>query len=225
MGKKIDDFVAYLNSHLGDAYVWGAQGERVDNRADLEKWVRRKETSRANAERALAYIKKATKTPLYAFDCSGLIVHWLRDIRGLIDSDINAQGLYRQCKQQGKLGAWQMQAGDLVFRYSFAVGKMGHVGVCVGNGMVIEAQGRDAGVVMRHLSYGGWTHQGRHPALAEDTAPTVFRLTSPMMHGENVKLMQAALNACGYDCGKADGICGKATMTAVKAFATAHTEV
>ena len=225
MGKKIDDFIAYLESHIGDAYVWGAQGERVDNRPDLEKWVRRKETSRREAVRALAYIKKATKTPLYAFDCSGLIIHWLRDIRGLIDSDTNAQGLYRQCKQQGKLGAWQMQAGDLVFRYSFAVGKMGHVGVYVGNGMVIEAQGRDAGVVMRHLSYGGWTHQGRHPALAEDTAPTVFRLTSPMMHGENVKLMQTALNACGYDCGKADGICGKATMTAVKAFATAHTEV
>ena len=118
-----------------------------------------------------------------------------------------------------------MQAGDLVFRYSFAVGKMGHVGVNVGNGMVMEAQGRDAGVVMRYLSYGGWTHQGRHPALAEDTAPTVFRLTSPMMRGENVKLMQAALNACGYDCGKADGICGKATMTAVRAFATAHAEV
>ena len=224
MGKKIDDFVAYLNSHLGDAYVWGAQGERVDNRADLEKWVRHKETSRREADRALAYIKKAAKTPLYAFDCSGLIIHWLRDIRGLIDSDTNAQGLYRQCKQQGKLGAWQMQAGDLVFRYSFVKGKMGHVGVYVGNGMVIEAQGRDAGVVMRHLSYGGWTHQGRHPALAEDTAPTVFRLTSPMMHGKNVKLIQAALNACGYDCGKADGICGKATMTAVKAFATAHTE-
>ena len=100
-----------------------------------------------------------------------------------------------------------------------------NLGIYVGNGMVIEAQGRDAGVVMRHLSCGGWTHQGRHPALAEDTAPTVFRLTSPMMHGENVRLMQAALTACGYDCGKADGICGKATMTAVKAFATAHTEV
>ena len=224
MGKKIDDFIAYLNSHLGDAYVWGAQGERVDNRVDLEKWVRRKETSRRETDRALAYIKKATKTPLYAFDCSGLRIHWLRDIRGLIDSDTNAQGLYRQCKQQGKLGAWQMQAGDLVFRYSFAVGKMGHVGVYVGNGMVVEAQGRDAGVVMRHLSFGGWTHQGKHPALAEDTAPTVFRLTSPMMHGENIKAMQTALNACGYDCGKADGICGKATMTAVKAFATAHTE-
>lgn len=91
-----------------------------------------------------------------------------------------------------------MEPGDLVFRYSAAKGKMGHVGVYVGNGMVIEAQGRDAGVVMRHLSYGGWTHQGRHPALAEDTAPTVFRLTSPMMRGENVKLMQAALTAYGY---------------------------
>ena len=40
------------------------------------------DTSRANAERALAYIKKAAKTPLYAFDCSGLIIHWLRDILG-----------------------------------------------------------------------------------------------------------------------------------------------
>lgn len=225
MGKKIDDFVAYLNSHLGDAYVWGAQGERVDNRADLEKWVRRKETSRREAERTLAYIKKAAKTPLYAFDCSGLIIHWLCDIKGLIDGDTSAAGLYRQCTQKGKLGAWRMDPGDLVFRYSFAKGKMGHVGVYVGNGMVIEAKGRDYGVVNLHLCLGGWTHQGKHPALAEDTAPTVFRLTSPMMRGENVKLMQTALNACGYDCGKADGICGKATMTAVKAFATAHTEV
>lgn len=225
MGKKIDDFIAYLNSHLGDAYVWGAQGERVDNRPNLEKWVRRKETSRREADRALTYIKKAAKTPLYAFDCSGLIIHWLRDIKGLIDSDTNAQGLYRQCTQKGKLGAWQMQPGDFVFRYSFAKGKMAHVGVYVGNGMVIEAKGRDYGVVNLHLCLGGWTHQGKHPALAEDTAPTVFRLTSPMMRGENVKLMQTALNACGYDCGKADGICGKATMTAVKAFATAHTEV
>lgn len=225
MGEKVKKFLAYLESHIGDAYVWGAQGERVDNRADLEKWVRRKETSRREAERALAYIKKAVKTPLYAFDCSGLIIHWLRDIKGLIDHDTNAQGLYKQCKQQGKLGAWRMDPGALVFRYSFAKLKMGHVGVYVGNGMVIEAQGRDAGVVMRHLSYGGWTHQGRHPALAEDNAPTIFRLTSPMMRGENVKLIQTALNTCGYDCGKADGICGKATMTAVKAFATAHTEV
>ena len=225
MGKKIDDFIAYLNSHLGDAYVWGAQGERVDNRPNLEKWVRRKETSRREADRALTYIKKAAKTPLYAFDCSGLIIHWLRDIKGLIDSDTNAQGLYRQCTQKGKLGAWQMQPGDFVFRYSFAKGKMAHVGVYVGNGIVIEAKGRDYGVVNLHLSFGGWTHQGRHPALAEDTAPTVFKLTSPMMRGENVKAMQAALNACGYDCGKADGICGKATMTAVRAFATAHTEV
>lgn len=103
MGEKVKEFLAYLESHIGDAYVWGAQGERVDNRADLEKWVRRKETSRANAERALAYIKKAAKTPLYAYDCSGLIIHWLRDIKGLIDGDTSAAGLYGQCTQKGKL--------------------------------------------------------------------------------------------------------------------------
>lgn len=103
MGKKVKEFLAYLESHIGDAYVWGAQGERVDNRADLEKWVRRKETSRRETDRALAYIKKAAKTPLYAFDCSGLIIHWLRDIKGLIDGDTSAAGLYRQCTQKASL--------------------------------------------------------------------------------------------------------------------------
>ena len=36
--------------------------------------------------------------------------------------------------------------------------------------------------------------------------------------GEAVTTLQTALNACGYDCGKADGIFGKKTKSAVEAF-------
>lgn len=51
MGEKVKEFLAYLESHVGDAYVWGAQGERVDNRADLENGygARRLRAARPNA--------------------------------------------------------------------------------------------------------------------------------------------------------------------------------
>lgn len=40
--------------------------------------------------------------------------------------------------------------------------------------------------------------------------------------GETVVLLQETLNAAGYDCGSADGIFGKRTKEAVKAFQQAH---
>lgn len=40
--------------------------------------------------------------------------------------------------------------------------------------------------------------------------------------GEAVKELQELLNAAGYDCGKADGVFGAKTETAVRAFQTDH---
>lgn len=40
--------------------------------------------------------------------------------------------------------------------------------------------------------------------------------------GEDVKTLQTALNANGYDCGKVDGIFGTKTQKAVKAYQKAH---
>lgn len=61
MGKKIDDFIAYLTSHLGDAYVWGAQGERVDNRADLKNGYGAKKLHAARPTAPLHTSKKPPK--------------------------------------------------------------------------------------------------------------------------------------------------------------------
>ena len=37
--SRIDGFIAYLESHVGDMYVWGAQGQRVDTMDDPETWI------------------------------------------------------------------------------------------------------------------------------------------------------------------------------------------
>ena len=43
------------------------------------------------------------------------------------------------------------------------------------------------------------------------------------MRGEDIKALQTALNALGYDCGTADGIAGDKTIKAIQAFADNHT--
>ena len=110
---------------------------------------------------------------------------------------------------------------SIVFRLKG--GEMKHVGVYVGGGYIIEAKGRDAGVVNLPLNKGTWTHQGKHPALAEEAenkSPErrVFRIESPLQRGEDIRAMQTALDLCGYPCGDADGICGRKTVAAVNEF-------
>lgn len=218
----MDEFIKYLESHIGDMYVWGAQGQCVSDMSDPEKWIKSKETSTANYNRAVAYMKKATKSPLYAFDCSGLIMYYFITVKGYTKADTTANGLYSQCSNKSKLTAETLKVGDLVFIYKGS--KMVHVGVYIGGGYTIEAYGRDLGVVKRKLSQGQWTHQGRHPYLVKegDEVAKVLKITSPLMRGDDIKKLQEGLNALGYDCGNADGICGKNTMTGVAAFVKAH---
>ena len=50
----------------------------------------------------------------------------------------------------------------------------------------------------------------------------VFELTSPYQRGPAYEAMQTALNAAGYDCGKADGIWGPKSQAAHDAMVLAH---
>lgn len=230
--SRIRDFISYLNSHIGDAYVWGAQGQCISCMDDneLDAFLDRREDSASNIARVERYIAGATKDPLYAFDCSGLILYYFQNLKGWLESDTNANGLYGQCKDiRGKLTtSTPLEVGDLLFIDNGS--RKTHVGVYVGGGCAIEARGRDYGVVMRQVSYTYWTHYGRHPELLktdEEPAPEpqaakVVALTSPMMRGEDIRALQTALNLLGYDCGKADGIAGEKTLAGIQAFGAAH---
>ncbi len=153
-------------------YVWGAQGET--GAAITEKWIRGRETSTTNANRAIAFWKKMIAAGfgaiLRAFDCSGLGVYHLNKL-GLMKGDASANTLMGKCS---KLAKSALRRGDWVFKVYTAdkfdksgkrtqkKGDAYHIGYVVDDALnVIEAQGRDYGVVKRALNAGGWNAYGR----------------------------------------------------------------
>lgn len=216
----IEKFVKYLESHVGDAYVWGAQGECITTMKDYAAWVKKRETSTKNYNRAMAYIKKAKKKPLYAFDCSGLGVYFLLE-HGLIKSDTTAAGLYNKCK---KITRTTLKRGDFVFYHNGT--KITHVGYYIGDGWTIEAMGRDDGVVLRKLSAGNWNKFGRFEALSKAKETKGFVFTRNLKYGckgEDVKELKKALEAKGYGgLTLTNGNFYASTRTVVKQFQKDH---
>ncbi len=242
----LKSFLEYLKEQVknGSLYVWGGQGE--NHEVISENWIRSMETSEDNADRAIALWKKRVAEgkgeALRAFDCSGLIMYYLQNQAGLIGYDTTANGLKGLSE---KIGKSQLLPGDFVFR-CYSSGKAYHVGVVVDEQKnVIEAKGRDDGVVKRPLDAekGYWTYYGRPkvlkseieggapaPAPTPEPAPTGWELSrllkrvSPIMQGEDVRNAQKALIAKGYSCGNcgADGQYGDETKSAVKNFQQAN---
>jgi peptidoglycan DL-endopeptidase CwlO len=97
----VQEAVAYVLNHVGDAYVWGAEGPS-------------------------------------AFDCSGLMVAAYRSAG--ISIQHSALGLSGTGRSVAKA---DLQPGDLVFWYS----PVHHVGMYVGNGMMVHARNVRVGVV------------------------------------------------------------------------------
>lgn len=153
----IEDFLHWLRQQIGHIYVWGAQGQIVPD----EDWIRNKETSVFNAYRAICLYneKKADGVdPIRAYDCSGLIMCYLI-AHGIYDYDMSANSLYIKSL---KMERPALRPGDLMFRHNGV--KVHHVGVYMGDDMVIEAKGRDDGVVLRHIDASGskyWNRYGR----------------------------------------------------------------
>ena len=158
-------FIDYLHSRVGCIYVWGAQGETCIT----EEWIRKKETSDANADRAIALWRRRMAegwADIAAFDCSGLIMKFLLD-NGLYRSDMSSRGLYSASEKLSSRA--DLVPGDLVFRHNGQ--RIHHVGVFVGDGIAIEAKGRDEGVVLRPMNASGsayWNRYGRLSVITDD---------------------------------------------------------
>lgn len=180
--SRTSDFIAWLAARRGAAYVWGAQGQEarsdgsviLDGKrvsASWESWVDARENSGENARRAKEYIRKRLEAGdgnVPCFDCSGLLMRYLKDVKGYFPEDKNAAGLLAACKEVAR-GA--LAPGHLLFRHNGK--KAHHVGVYLGDGLAIEAQGRSAGVVIRPLDASGanyWNRFGALPFLAGDGA-------------------------------------------------------
>ncbi|HOR13607.1 MAG TPA: NlpC/P60 family protein [Clostridia bacterium] len=180
---RIQEFLTYLQSKLGNIYVWGAQGENLSNMSDPEAWITKmeKKNGQSYIDRALKFYrqtKASGKYPIEAFDCSGLVMFFFQNTKKWLKSDASANGIYNMCQ---KIDKAQLKPGDFVFIKSGS--KMVHIGVFIGNGKTIEAYGRDLGVVELPLAQGRWTHYGRLALLqsAIPPAPVIIPAPAPVM--------------------------------------------
>lgn len=146
-------------------YLWSGQGEKVLD--TNPKKLLKMETSAANVARILKCLANKLTTGANMdkakyFDCSGLVVYLLQTL-GLIESDYTANDIYRKLCSAIKKA--ELRRGDLVFINSGS--KITHVGIYAGDGLVIEAVGRDYGVMKRQMSKNSWNVFGRVKSLEE----------------------------------------------------------
>lgn len=166
---------------------------------------------------ASCYEKHWDMSKSTAGDCSGMVVGVLRSLKviGKTD-DYNCRTFMKASKT---VSLKDLQPGDLVFNKS---SEPSHMGVYVGDGMVVESQGRDVGVTKRKTSEGGWAVGGRLDWFDDGDIPPLTRnlyyREGDLMRGEDVRECQEQLTSAGYGCGSIDGVFGKKTKVAVQAF-------
>ncbi|MEG2623976.1 MAG: SpoIID/LytB domain-containing protein [Clostridia bacterium] len=119
-----------------------------------------------------------------------------------------------------------------------ALHKSGHVGYYIGGGYAVEWRGFNYGCVKTKVAGRGWTHWYKLPfikygaisVIAPDVDTPVtdtvrnlsYKAGKSLLRGEDVRKLQVDLNAMGFDCGDTDGIFGKKTDAAVRAFQAAN---
>lgn len=210
-------FINFIETQKGALYVWGAQGEQM-----TPALIKSMENSSINYKRALANYNEHVRMnqSLIAYDCSGLVVKFLLD-EGLVAGDRSANGLYHnECVDIGKDA---LSSGDLVFKKYLAKNQMYHVGVYMGDDTVVHAKGRDDGVVREPFCAAGWNRFGRLKCWKGAQSSVVNRRLlkntgKPYLKGDDVRMVQWALEKKGYFTGVMDGVFGPNTEQAVKSF-------
>lgn len=220
MTKTAAGLVAFAIAHLGWPYMYGNNGSVI--------------TEALIQQKAIQYPKMYTATYIQklradigkrGIDCSGLVDIYL-------GVDLNAAGYYAKANPRGNIGSIPPSvAGVLVFK-SDRDGDIYHVGICEDDGHVIEARGIDYDVIRSHLAGGGWDlwgycHLIDYTGTEEDKTVLYYG-----DENENVRALQRALIALGYDLGEfmdensqptgADADYGELTAAAVADFEIKH---
>ena len=147
----IDKFQYAINNKWG--YIWGTAGEL---------WTAAKQKA-ATREQTVKYGKQWIGH--YVADCSGLFSWAFKQLGGYIYH--GSDTMYRKyCTAKGNLSNGKrtdnlpLVPGTAVFVWKEKDQKYGHVGLYIGDGKVIEAQGTQAGVVYSNVSDKKWTNWG-----------------------------------------------------------------
>jgi len=120
------------------------------------------EKRRANINEMISIAKKQLGKPYRighegpdSFDCSGLVYYCLKKA-GSSRGRYNAAG-YSQVSNWDKITSMsKLQKGDLLFFWNKTKSKVGHVGIYIGGGMMIDASSSHGEVVKRSCNTAYW---------------------------------------------------------------------
>ena len=207
----IEKFQYALDNGWG--YIWGAAGEI---------WTAEKQ-KKATRQQTIDYGSQWIGKPVA--DCSGLFYWAFKQLGGYMYHGSNT--MYRSyCAAKGAFTAGSRSDGQKLkpgtALFTGTEDDHGHVGLYIGDGWVIEAQGTKAGVVRSKASLAKWTFWGELKGVDyEETSRPTIRKGSK---GEAVTRAQTLLESKGYDLGRCgvDGAFGSATEKAVREFQRDH---
>ena len=216
---KPEDLIAKFQYTLDNkwGYIWGTAG--IMWTEAKQKSATREQTKQFGAQWIGHYVS----------DCSGLFYWAFKQLGGYMYHGSNS--MYdRYCTSKGKLKNGKRTDGASLLPgtalFTGSEGSHGHVGLYIGNGEVIEAQGTKAGVIKSKASNSKWTYWGEmkgvdYSGTQPEPEPGQDRPTLKKgSRGVFVTLLQTMLVNRGYDVGTSgiDGVFGQATEKAVKSF-------
>lgn len=170
----LNEFISYLIDQIGQPYVWGCQHTKITPE-NYVRIIEKKEAGRGGypdgesyAQAAIDFCKKkfdAGATVLFAYDCSGLGVFWLEDLKHIWKTDANANTMMHRCSDLDTAGP--PAKGWWVFRLDDSKKRAVHIGYMIDNEYLIEAAGRKYGVVKTKFRAHDWDVWGI-PKVFED---------------------------------------------------------
>ncbi len=227
---------------LGWPYVWGAYGQKCTpsyrkayaNRSACPsgeaEQIRKKCPVCSGKKSSCDGCRYYPGGPVLDFDCRGF-TRWVLGQAGISLLGAGATSQWNNSSNWAKKGLIaDLPAGQICCLFMQNGKKMSHTGLHVSGGNIIHCSGE---VKRGKTTDRGWTHYAIPKGLEGEALPglevqpaqqasgTVYR---PMLRkgsrGEAVRELQSRLMERGYDLGVygADGIFGKKTLAAVKAF-------
>lgn len=195
MAEKIKaaDLVAYARRAVGGGYCYGASGQTCSLK-QREIWAK----DNPSAEENLLGIC-AKWDGMKVWDCSGLFRGAWREL--LEYRSGGATTIFNKwTSETGKIDTMPNIPGIALFRANTAnPSTKEHIGLYVGGGLVVDARGSSAGVVIGTLaSYGRWTHWAYledvdySQQATEETATVLWRGTVKTKKGRGISIWESA---------------------------------
>lgn len=152
---KVSEYIEFVKSKVGCYYWYGTIGQK----SSMKLFEDRKKSYPSHYKDIKDY-ESQIANPKQCFDCAGLVKSpWVFPKYNAAD-DLGATGLYGKCSIKGVLITREIKPGMLVFKGNDKT--KSHVGIYIGDNIVVEAKGHSYGVIESKLDAGSWAYMAEY---------------------------------------------------------------